>query len=122
MALQTVLREGLPSAPARQCGLGCSLLVAATLLSACGHGNNNSTASQPPPQMSSAPQRGQLVNNPPPKLAHYSASDLLSLLTGSDLGKELQRLPFSPKCSIDIYHIEYATVCGQNRAAPASGA
>jgi pimeloyl-ACP methyl ester carboxylesterase len=121
MVLQTFLRQWLPSAAATQCGRLLPLLVAATLLSACGHGNN-STASQPPPQMSSAPQRGQLVNNPPPKVAHYSPSDLLSMLTGNDLGQELQRLPFSPKCSIDIYHMEYATVGGQNEATTASGA
>ncbi|MDB6104456.1 MAG: hypothetical protein JWO52_4455, partial [Gammaproteobacteria bacterium] len=119
MALQTFLRERLPSAAARQCARGCSLLAAVTLLSACGHGNN--TAS-PPPQMSSPAQRGQLVNNPPPKVGHYSPSDLLSMLTGNNLGKELQSLPFSPKCSIDIYHLEYATVGGQNEATTASGA
>jgi poly(3-hydroxybutyrate) depolymerase len=120
MDLQTCLREWLPSAVARQCGRGCSLLLAVTLLSACGHGNN-STGS-PPPQMTSPAQRGQLVNNPPPKVGHYSPSDLLSMLTGNDLGKELQSLPFSPKCSIDIYHLEYATVGGQNEATTASGA
>ena len=119
MALQASLREWLPSAAARQCGCRCSLLVAATLLGACGHGNDNSTA---PPQMSSAPQRGQLLNNPPPKVAHYSPSDLLSMLTGNDLGKELLSLLLSPPCSIDIYHLEYETVGGQNDATSASGA
>jgi hypothetical protein len=105
--------------PATQYGCHHLLLVAAALLGACGHGGNDSTAPQPPAQ---SPQRGQLINNPPPKVAHYSPSDLLSMLTGNDLGKELQRLPFSPTCSIDIYHLEYATVGGQSEATTASAA
>jgi acetyl esterase/lipase len=117
MVLPACLREWLRSAAATQ----YALLCVAVLLSACGHGNDNSAASQLP-KMDAGPQRGQLISSPPPKVAHYSSSDLLSLLTGNDLGKKLLQLTFTPTCSIDIYHLEYATVGGQNEATTATAA
>src|SRR2546430_16160645 len=48
--------------------------------------------------------RGQLLNNPPAKLGSFSVSDLLSRLSGSQLGRELIKLAFSPTCSVDTYH------------------
>ena len=121
MVLPVFLREWLRLASAAQYVHRYSLLAAALLLS-CGRGSNDSSPSQPSPPMSSGPQRGQLIVNPPPKVGHYSASDLLSLLTSNDLGKELLRLTLSPTCSIDIYHVEYQTVGAQNEATTASGA
>jgi len=122
MAPQSCPRQWRRFVSATQYGYRYLPLVAAAFLSACGHGNDSSTASQPPPQMASPAQRGQLTNNPPPKVAHYSPSDLLSMLTGNDLGKELLQLTLSPPCSIDIYHFEYGTVGGKNEPTIASGA
>jgi hypothetical protein len=61
------------------------LLASATLLVACGHGKGNGSMSAPP----ATPTRGQLLNNPPPPLATYSTSDLLSNVFPDVLGDRL---------------------------------
>jgi hypothetical protein len=94
------------------------LLASATLLAACGHGNGNGSMSGSP----ATPTRGQLLNNPPPMLATYSTSDLLSKLGSDPLGKELLKLTFSPTCSVTVYQLQYETVGGAGEAATASGA
>jgi dipeptidyl aminopeptidase/acylaminoacyl peptidase len=52
----------------------------------------------------------------------YSTSNLLAILGGTDVGKELLSLTYTPKCSFDIYQLQYETVGGQGEAATASGA
>ncbi|TLZ23360.1 MAG: alpha/beta hydrolase, partial [Gammaproteobacteria bacterium] len=66
--------------------------------------------------------RGQLLNRPPTKLGSFSVSDLLSRLSGSQLGRELIKLAFSPTCSVDTYHLEYDTVGARGEATTASAA
>jgi Prolyl oligopeptidase family len=88
----------------------------AALLVACGGHDNGS-----PPQPQSLPGRGQLLGNPM-QTASYSTSDLLSMLTGDPLGKELLQLPFAPPCSVTIYHMQYQTVGGANESTSASAA
>ncbi len=66
--------------------------------------------------------RGQLLNSPPTKLGSFSVSDLLSRLSGSQLGRELIKLAFSPTCSVDTYHLEYDTVGARGEATTASAA
>jgi hypothetical protein len=56
------------------------------------------------------------------KTASYSPSDLLSLLTGDPLGKELLQLTISPTCSIAVYHLQYQTVGGAGESTSASAA
>jgi alpha/beta superfamily hydrolase len=68
------------------------------------------------------PQRGQLLENPPPKLGSYSVSDLLSKLSDGRLGQKLLKLTFSPACSVDVYQLKYETVGGRGEATTASGA
>jgi len=92
------------------------LFVAVLLLSACGKDNGNASVSAMPPQ------RGQLLNNPPPKIASYSTSDFLSKLSGNDLGKQLLTLAYSPVCTVDIYQLQYETVGAQSEATTASAA
>jgi hypothetical protein len=94
------------------------LLASATLLAACGNGNGNGSMSPAP----ATPTRGQLLNNPPPVLATYSTSDLLSKLGSDTLGKELLQLTFSPTCSVTVYQLQYETVGGAGEATTASGA
>ena len=70
----------------------------------------------------SAPQRGELIDNPPKKMATYAPSDLLALLAGSDLGKIFLQLAYTPKCTITVYHLTYETADPKGNITPASGA
>jgi hypothetical protein len=94
-------------------------LAAAVLITGCKNdltgGNNSGTGG-------STPTRGQLLTNPPMKVASYSTSDLLSLLGADSLGTELITLAYSPACSIDVYEIQYETVGGKGEMTTASGA
>ncbi|HXR90760.1 MAG TPA: lipase family protein [Steroidobacteraceae bacterium] len=95
-------------------------LAGLLLLSACGGGGSmsgSSSAMAPPP-----PTEGQLITNPPMKLASYSTSDLLSMLGVDSVGKQLISLAYNPVCSIDVYQIQYQTVGGKGEATTASGA
>src|SRR5438270_7512979 len=94
-------------------------LVLAVSLLAPGYGGSTEGVSplQPLPAA-----RGQLLNNPPAKLGSFSVSDLLSRLSGSQLGRELIKLAFSPTCSVDTYHLEYDTVGARGEATTASAA
>lgn len=83
----------------------------AGLLSACGgHGNGSM----------SVPQGTATAGLT--KTAAYSPSDLLSILSGDPLGKELLQLTVSPTCNVTIYHLQYPTVGGAGEATQASTA
>lgn len=92
-------------------------LLVAFLLSACGGGGNSNT---PPPAAN--PQRGELLESPPPKLASYSPADLLALLSGSEFGQAALQLVLAPKCAIDVHQLKYQTVDPAGALTPASGA
>ena len=87
-------------------------------------GCSNKSHTPPPPSStpSATPQRGDLIDNPPKKVATYAPSDLLQLLTGSDLGQIFLQLAYTPKCTITVYHLTYETVDPQGNITPASGA
>jgi predicted esterase len=55
-------------------------------------------------------------------LASYSVAGLLAQLAGSDVGKPLLPLAYTPKCAIDVYQLEYETVGGASEPTTASGA
>ena len=74
------------------------------------------------PTMSSPPQPGQLLESPPAKTGSFSASDLLSMLSGNSDTGQLLKLVFTPVCSVDVYHLQYESVGGQGEATTASGA
>ena len=78
-----------------------------------------STWTRPP---SGTPQRGDLIDNPPKKVATYAPNDLLQLLTGSDLGNIFLQLAYTPKCTITVYHLTYQTADPKGNITPASGA
>lgn len=93
--------------------------AAAALLAACnGSGNGSSSA----PSQASTPQPGQLLQSPPAETGSYTASDLLSLLTGDSDAAQLLKLVFNPACTVTVYHLQYETVGGQGEATTASGA
>jgi hypothetical protein len=94
------------------------LLLLAGSIAACG-GNSNSPA---PPPMPSTPQRGDLIDRPPGKVATLTPAELLALLGGSDLGKTFLQLAYTPKCTITVYHLTYQTADPAGNITPASGA
>ncbi len=101
-----------------------SCLLIAVLFGGCKWGgkDNASDSGSPSTPPATQPQRGALLTSPPPLVASYSTGDLLALLTGSDVGKELLNLAYTPKCAINVYQLSYATVGGQGEATRASGA
>jgi Prolyl oligopeptidase family len=97
------------------------LLLFCLLLSACRFGSKDD-ASDPTPPAAPPPQRGALLVSPAPRVESYSGSDLLELLGGSDVGKELLSLVYTPNCGLDVYQLTYETAGGKGEAATASGA
>ena len=93
-------------------------LAAILLLSACGGAGDNAMPSAGGP----TPQRGALLQSPPTKLSSHSIADLLAKLANSDTGKLLLQLPFTPKCAIDVYALQYQTVGALAEATTASAA
>jgi hypothetical protein len=101
------------------------ILVAVLLLGACGgkdHASDSGSTAPPVTTPPAAPQRGTLLTKPAPLVKSYSPTDLLALLAGSDAGKELLRLAYTPKCGLDVYQLTYETVGGKGEATQASGA
>jgi hypothetical protein len=96
------------------------LLVLAIVLSSCG--SKGSSRLPAPAPSASPPQRGDLIANPPTRVATYAPGDLLTLLTGSDLGNTFLQLAYTPKCTITVYHLTYQTADPAGNLTPASGA
>jgi hypothetical protein len=65
------------------------LVAAVVALDSCGSSNHSTPAASTP---AVSPQAGTLIDNPPMKVATYTPSDLLTLLSGSDLGKTFLQL------------------------------
>lgn len=100
---------------------GAATGIACLALAACGSGGLSSfpgSVSAP----SAGPQRGQLLSKPPAEVGSYAAADLLPLLGASTPGEELLQLAYTPICLVNVYHIEYETVGGQNEPATATAA
>ena len=66
--------------------------------------------------------RGELLTKPAPLVKSYSTTDILGLLGGNDIGKELLSLAYTPECAVDVYQLTYETVGGKGESAKASGA
>lgn len=71
---------------------------------------------------SAAPERGQLLENPPVQLGVYSPSDLISKITDGTISRWLLRRTFSPRCSVIVYQLRYATIGAQSEPTNASAA
>jgi dienelactone hydrolase len=96
-----------------------SAIALSTVLAACSKSHSTSTPSSP---STGTPQRGDLIDNPPKKVGTYAPSDLLTLLSGSELGKLLLQLAYTPQCTITVYHLTYHTSDPKGNITPASGA
>ena len=87
-----------------------------SLLTACGGSSSDM------PAVSPQPQRGDLIESPPQKLASYSAADFAPLLGASETDKLLLQLAYTPKCAIDVHQLKYRTVDPAGNLIPVSGA
>ncbi len=94
-------------------------LILILTLASCGGSSSDGGPTPAPP---ATPQRGQLIDNPPQKVATYSPAQLLALLGGTDLGKTFLQLSYTPECTVTVYHLTYDTVDPQGTVTPASGA
>lgn len=92
-----------------------SLSVALLELVGCQSGSSGAP-------ITSNPQPGQLLATPPSMVASYGTTNLLTLLGLDPLGQLLLTLKYSPVCSVNIYHIEYATLDAKSGPTTASGA
>jgi predicted esterase len=95
-----------------------AIAAAAAVLAAC---RGVIQVSSAPSSQSMMPHSGQLLQSPS-KTGSYSASDLLSLLSGNSDAGQLLKLSFAPVCTVNVYHIQYETVGGQGEMTTASGA
>jgi poly(3-hydroxybutyrate) depolymerase len=95
------------------------VFAVATGLSACGDQGSGSSPTSPPP---ATPQRGDLIDNPPARVATFAPSELQALLGGNALGKTFLQLAYTPKCTITVYHLTYQTEDPKGNITPASGA
>jgi len=68
------------------------------------------------------PERGRLIDEPPPRLGSYTVGDLISKVTDGTLSRWLIRRTFAPKCDVDVYQLHYGTIGAQYEPTTASGA
>ena len=100
--------------------LSRSLVMAAlsACLVACGSHSGGMSGSSSP----AAPHRGELIDNPPKRVATLNPAELLALLGGSELGKTFLQLAYVPKCTLTIYQLTYQTVDPKGALTAGSGA
>lgn len=92
-------------------------LGAAFLVAACGGGGGGPLGTQ-----NASPGRGELMQNPPPRITSLSATDLKNSLSASASGQGLLQVAGNPTCGVDVQYIQYGTVGGAGEATTASGA
>jgi hypothetical protein len=99
-----------------------ALCFIAAALAGCFHNDNGSTPSSGSSASPGTPARGALIDNPPALTASFTPDALLALLAGNPLGQTFLQLAYTPKCSINIYHLTYDTADPTGNITPASGA
>ena len=98
------------------------LIACVAALASCGGSGSGSSGGGSPTPPPPTPQRGALIDNPPQRVATYSPTQLLALLSGTDLGKTFLQLSYTPECTVTVYHLTYDTVDPKGNITPASGA
>ncbi|HKE95071.1 MAG TPA: prolyl oligopeptidase family serine peptidase [Povalibacter sp.] len=99
-----------------------AILSIGTLLTACSNKDDSpppDTGSAPPP---AAPARGDLVQNPPTRLASLSEADLLAKLAAGSDGAQIVQLFGEPSCRVDAHYLQYYTVGPAGESITDSGA
>jgi poly(3-hydroxybutyrate) depolymerase len=106
-----------------------TLLLTASLLSACGGSGNGTLADTSGAPGTSAMGRGALLQNPPTLMSSVTAQSLAAQLTANagpggaqSVLANVLTIAGVPQCDINIYHVEYVTVGGQGESTTASGA
>ncbi len=92
-------------------------LGAALLVAACGGGDGGPLGTQ-----TANPARGELMQNPPPRITSMSKEDFTAKLNASSSGQGLLQVAGTPTCGVDVQYIKYGTVGGKNESTDASGA
>ncbi len=90
--------------------------ITVLLLAACGGGGG------PLGTQSTSPARGELMQNPPPRIIAVSAAEFKGSLMASSSGQSLLQLASDPVCGVDVNYIKYGTVGGKGEATNASAA
>lgn len=90
--------------------------ITALLLAACGGGGG------PLGTQSTSPGRGELMQNPPPRIIALSAAEFKGSLQANTSGQTLLQLATDPICGVDVNYIKYGTVGGKGEATDASAA
>lgn len=94
-----------------------SAFGAALLVAACGGGDGGPLGTQ-----TANPARGELMQNPPPRITSMSKEDFTAKLQATSSGQGLLQLAGTPTCGVDVQYIKYGTVGGKGEATDASGA
>lgn len=84
-------------------------------LVACGGGDDG-------PRAGVGPQRGALLQNPPPRTLAASAPELQAQLSATPAGRELLAQAGVPVCGVQVHSIEYATVGAKGEPTNATAA
>jgi predicted esterase len=84
-----------------------STVVCSLTLAACGGHSDNDDTPAPP---ATPPPRGSLIESPPARTASLTPGQIAAALTNAEGGQFLLDLIASPKCGIDVHHVEYNTV------------
>jgi dienelactone hydrolase len=106
-----------------------TLLLSASLLSACGGSGDSSMSGSSGASGTSALGRGALLQNPSTLMSSITAQSLAAQLTADASPGGAQTVLTNvlaiagvPQCDINIYHVEYVTVGGQGESTTASAA
>jgi predicted esterase len=102
-----------------------ALLGCAALLAACDSNDNDDdggSTPNPPPPPPPAAGAGTLIESPPPRLASYSAADLINVVNTNAIGKQILDFIVDADCGVDVHQIRYNTLDPSEAATTASGA
>jgi poly(3-hydroxybutyrate) depolymerase len=86
------------------------------MLAAC------SSSDDEPAGGSGTPARGSLIQNPPARIASFTASNLFAVVSVGTAGQQILQLIAGPRCGIDVHQLQYNTVDQSGQPTTASGA
>jgi hypothetical protein len=90
-----------------------------SMLAACSSSDGDDEAAG---GSASTTERGSLIQNPPPRIASITASNLFALMNASSAGRQILQLIAAPRCGIDVHQLQYNTVDEKGQPTTASGA